>query len=215
MQCDACDFQNPHGMKFCGECGAPLRPAGACAGCGFEKPPGFRFCGGYAAAATHPQRGGRPPSPVPERGRLPDMASTTPGARGVTGATVRLRALALGLALAALLAPRPSRALVDGDGDGLSDAFEIEHGFDPGTPGEQTLDPDLDGLDNLGEQAAGTNAQVADTDGDLRRDGAEVQQGTDPLDPDSFAPTVPALPAWAGVLLAALLCAGGHRRSLL
>ena len=27
MQCASCGAQNPEGKKFCGECGAPLRPA--------------------------------------------------------------------------------------------------------------------------------------------------------------------------------------------
>ncbi len=45
MACSDCGFENPEGMKFCGECGGALRPPGTCAGCGFENPAGFKFCG--------------------------------------------------------------------------------------------------------------------------------------------------------------------------
>jgi class 3 adenylate cyclase/tetratricopeptide (TPR) repeat protein len=47
MSCPACGFENPSGMKFCGNCARPL--AVACRRCGFENPPGFRFCGECAA----------------------------------------------------------------------------------------------------------------------------------------------------------------------
>jgi len=64
--CRSCQFENPAGMRFCGQCGAPL--ALACPGCGAESPPGFRFCGqcgaalrpSPAAAVTPP----RPPTPA-------------------------------------------------------------------------------------------------------------------------------------------------------
>ncbi len=40
----------------------------------------------------------------------------------------------------------------DSDDDGLLDGFEVTKG----SPGEQTLDLDMDGFDNLAEQAQGT-----------------------------------------------------------
>src|SRR6516164_9066864 len=43
MHCSKCGFDNPEGMKFCGQCTAPL--ALVCPNCGFENPPGFKFCG--------------------------------------------------------------------------------------------------------------------------------------------------------------------------
>ncbi len=64
--------------------------------------------------------------------------------------------------------------LADTDGDGLGDAFEVAGQLDPTTPGEQSLDPDGDGLDNLGEQSAGSDPQRSDTDGDGLSDGAEL-----------------------------------------
>jgi hypothetical protein len=43
MRCGKCGFENPEGMKFCGQCTAPL--ALVCPKCRFENPPGFKFCG--------------------------------------------------------------------------------------------------------------------------------------------------------------------------
>ena len=48
MTCSACGFENPPGMKFCGECAAPL--ASRCPQCGGDNPPGFKFCGQCGAA---------------------------------------------------------------------------------------------------------------------------------------------------------------------
>ncbi len=43
MICPDCSFDNPEGVKFCGECGKPQLPS--CSACGFENPIGFKFCG--------------------------------------------------------------------------------------------------------------------------------------------------------------------------
>ncbi|WP_455208521.1 adenylate/guanylate cyclase domain-containing protein [Kaarinaea lacus] len=43
MQCTKCGFENPEGMKFCGQCAASLVPV--CSHCQFENPVGFKFCG--------------------------------------------------------------------------------------------------------------------------------------------------------------------------
>src|SRR5262245_3203745 len=50
MRCLSCGFDNPEGMKFCGECATPLK--NRCPECGFENPPGFKFCGEYASLLT-------------------------------------------------------------------------------------------------------------------------------------------------------------------
>jgi predicted ATPase/class 3 adenylate cyclase len=43
MRCAKCGFDNPAGMKFCGQCKNPLGLI--CPRCHFENPPGFTFCG--------------------------------------------------------------------------------------------------------------------------------------------------------------------------
>lgn len=50
MRCGKCGTENPAGMKFCGNCAAPL--PNLCPKCGFENPPGFKFCGQCAASLT-------------------------------------------------------------------------------------------------------------------------------------------------------------------
>ena len=94
----------------------------------------------------------------------------------------------------------------DTDGDGLLDGFEAANGFNPSIGGEQTEDPDADGLDNLAEQTAATDPNDPDSDDDTFSDGAEVAAGTDPNDPLDF-PTaaVPALSPGGLVVLIALL----------
>jgi len=47
MQCPRCQHENPPGMKFCGECAAPL--AAVCPSCGAGNPPENKFCGQCAA----------------------------------------------------------------------------------------------------------------------------------------------------------------------
>ncbi|MGB5324728.1 MAG: putative Ig domain-containing protein, partial [Pseudomonadales bacterium] len=71
------------------------------------------------------------------------------------------------------------------DNDSLGTLFELAYGLDPFAAGDETLDNDDDGLDNLGEQQLGTSPLLADTDGDLFSDKTESDQGSDPLDPNS------------------------------
>ena len=47
VQCPQCKRENPAGMKFCGQCAAPL--ATLCPACGAANPPENRFCGHCAA----------------------------------------------------------------------------------------------------------------------------------------------------------------------
>jgi class 3 adenylate cyclase/tetratricopeptide (TPR) repeat protein len=47
MRCSRCHAENPAGMRFCGQCAAPL--GGACPSCGAANPPENRFCGNCAA----------------------------------------------------------------------------------------------------------------------------------------------------------------------
>ena len=54
MRCSRCNAENPVGMRFCGQCAAPL--GGVCPACGAANPPENRFCGSCAAPldAYHP-----------------------------------------------------------------------------------------------------------------------------------------------------------------
>jgi class 3 adenylate cyclase/tetratricopeptide (TPR) repeat protein len=50
MRCSNCRLENPDGLKFCNECGAPFKRR--CAKCGFENVPTAKFCGECAATLT-------------------------------------------------------------------------------------------------------------------------------------------------------------------
>ncbi|NOX91703.1 MAG: AAA family ATPase, partial [Gammaproteobacteria bacterium] len=43
MLCKKCRFENPEGMRFCGQCATPLNTI--CPGCNFSNPFDFEFCG--------------------------------------------------------------------------------------------------------------------------------------------------------------------------
>jgi Double zinc ribbon len=43
MRCPASSFENASGIKFSGECGAPLKLK--CSSCGFANALGIKFCG--------------------------------------------------------------------------------------------------------------------------------------------------------------------------
>ncbi|MEN0062510.1 MAG: MopE-related protein [Myxococcota bacterium] len=85
--------------------------------------------------------------------------------------------------------------LIDSDGDGLDDGWELLVGLDPQAP-DAGDDLDGDGLTNLEEYGPFTVAGgrlvrsdpfLADTDGDGFDDGVEEQAGTDPTTPDGMA----------------------------
>src|SRR5260370_32999934 len=99
MHCSKCGFENPDGMKFCGQCAAPL--ALVCPKCHFQNPPGFKFCGQCTAAL-----GPAPTKLEPVRGSLTiresDEAASLEGERktvtalfaDVTGSRELMEALA-------------------------------------------------------------------------------------------------------------------------
>jgi CheY-like chemotaxis protein len=54
MKCSKCQFENPEGMKFCGECGAKMERI--CPKCNFANPPNFKFCGECGQDLTTPSK---------------------------------------------------------------------------------------------------------------------------------------------------------------
>jgi class 3 adenylate cyclase/tetratricopeptide (TPR) repeat protein len=60
MRCPSCGFDNPEGLKFCGECGTPV--TAPCPRCGFANPPGFKFCGDCGASLVPVSRPSGPAS---------------------------------------------------------------------------------------------------------------------------------------------------------
>jgi uncharacterized protein (DUF1800 family) len=75
----------------------------------------------------------------------------------------------------------------DSDGDGMTDATEVEFRFNP-LVADATADADGDGLSNSAELAAGCDPHDPDTDKDGLLDGAETT--TSPLNPDSDGDTL-------------------------
>jgi large repetitive protein len=89
------------------------------------------------------------------------------------------------LLLIVVLALFPAQALaLDADVDGLDDAWE-QGWFGSFSTYDGYDDPDHDGLDNAGEQAAGSDPTHMDSDEDGLLDGVEVVHGTDPTAADS------------------------------
>jgi class 3 adenylate cyclase/tetratricopeptide (TPR) repeat protein len=74
MHCPSCGFENPEGLKFCNECGAPLRMP--CAQCGFANQPQAKFCGECGDALLSQARASTP-LPLARRSHAP--LSYTPG----------------------------------------------------------------------------------------------------------------------------------------
>jgi hypothetical protein len=74
----------------------------------------------------------------------------------------------------------------DSDGDGMPDGFEVDNGFDPTDAADALLDRDGDGLSNGQEVALGTDVDNTDSDRDLLLDGDEVNvHGTNPAESDT------------------------------
>ena len=73
----------------------------------------------------------------------------------------------------------------DTDGDGMPDAWEVSHGFDPLNANDAAGDADGDGLTNLQEHQIGTDPHNTDTDNDGLPDMWEHQNSLDPLSNDA------------------------------
>jgi len=71
MRCSICASDNPEGLKFCNQCGAPFKAR--CSKCGFDNIPGAKFCGECGASLSS----GTPARPEMEAPR----AAATPESR--------------------------------------------------------------------------------------------------------------------------------------
>jgi hypothetical protein len=89
--------------------------------------------------------------------------------------------------------PMPLRVhyrVFDGDRDGMPDWWEATQSLNPFSD-DSSLDPDVDGLNNLEEYQNDTNPNNPDSDGDGLTDADEVNiHGTNPNNPDSDDDTI-------------------------
>jgi cell wall-associated NlpC family hydrolase len=108
-----------------------------------------------------------------EAGDRFDFAAVLPGLSSAPAADVDLAANTA----PAMAATAP---VVDSDGDGVPDPYEMTNGTNP-----LLGDTDHDGLTDGFELAHQTNALVVDSDADGLSDSFEVQAGLNPLNPDS------------------------------
>jgi class 3 adenylate cyclase/tetratricopeptide (TPR) repeat protein len=113
--CSKCGFENPDGMKFCGNCGASL--ANRCSRCGSENPAPFKFCG-QCGAPLQPQGPAEPPPPGPrtsaERAHriIPEQAVAAPNEERKTVSAL-FADIKGSMELMEELDPEEARALVD------------------------------------------------------------------------------------------------------
>ena len=79
MKCPRCRADNPAGMKFCGQCGAPL--ASTCPSCGAGNPPEHKFCGQCGSPLDQPglQEAVAPKPDIPKPQTAAGTVSTLPG----------------------------------------------------------------------------------------------------------------------------------------
>ncbi len=75
--------------------------------------------------------------------------------------------------------------LIDDDGDGIPNGWEILYGFNPDDNSDAALDTDFDGLTNLEEYQNSTNPNDPDTDNDEMPDGWETEYSLNPLTNDA------------------------------
>jgi class 3 adenylate cyclase len=124
MHCPSCGFATPEGMKFCGQCGAPLSLS--CRNCGFVNPPGFAFCGQCGTALAE-----QTPTAV-----FPALASRSQAPRRYTPSYLAEKILT---SRTALEGERKQVTVLFAD---LNDATELIRGLDP-EAAQQLLDPPL------------------------------------------------------------------------
>src|ERR1700732_4463942 len=106
MRCSRCAFENPEGMKFCGQCTNPL--AQICPKCHFENPPSFKFCGQCTAPLSAAEVKDAPSLRVGEAGS--DADATDGERKTVTALFADLKG---STELMEEMDPEEARAIVD------------------------------------------------------------------------------------------------------
>jgi len=124
MRCSKCGFENPAGMKFCGQCTAAL--ALVCPKCHCENPPGFKFCG-QCTTALAPATVGPAPSRSPVTVREADDAATLEGERKTV--TALFADIKGSMELIEDLDPEEARRLVDPALNLMMDAVHRYEGY--------------------------------------------------------------------------------------
>ena len=106
MRCSNCGFENPDGMKFCGQCTHSLTLI--CPKCRFENPPGFKFCGQCTAPLSASK------IEAAQSIRISDSAADTEALEGERKTVTALFADIKGsMELIEDLDPEEARAIVD------------------------------------------------------------------------------------------------------
>ena len=115
MRCTKCEFENPAGMKFCGQCTAPL--ALTCPKCEFDNPPGFKFCGQCTAPLQRDAATARPKSTCEKPVAAAHVAAEQTDESGLDGERKTVTALFADIKgsteLEQDLDPEEARAIVD------------------------------------------------------------------------------------------------------
>ena len=141
MRCPSCGYDNPEGLKFCGECGTPL--TARCPACGFANPPWFKFCGECGA-------------PIGPASRIAGPPTTAPQAQSPSRYTPTYLAETILMSKTALEGERKQVTVLFAD---LKGSMELLAGRDP-EEARQLLDPVLERMMDAVYPYEGTVNQV-------------------------------------------------------
>jgi class 3 adenylate cyclase/tetratricopeptide (TPR) repeat protein len=141
MRCPHCGFENPEGLKFCGECGTPL--TAPCPKCGFANSPQFKFCGDCGASLI----------PASRTASTPSLASQSQPPSRYTPVYLAEKILT---SKTALEGERKQVTVLFAD---LKDSTELIRGLDP-EAAQQLLDPAIHHMMDAVHRFEGTVNQV-------------------------------------------------------
>lgn len=109
------------------------------------------------------------------------VVNGTPPKGGVDNQRIQVRVYHPGLPGMEAVDSSWAMQSIDSDADGIEDADENRYGLDPWDPADANQDLDGDGLSNAQEiNSYSTDPTLADTDGDTMSDGAEIQYALNP-----------------------------------